>query len=74
MCSADDCAVVSKQLLMFMQIMVSLYHPVYPDPFPWWRLVAWAGDCSMVGVAHSSGAVEVFNTLATSLFTIYPPR
>ncbi|KAK3865525.1 hypothetical protein Pcinc_028882 [Petrolisthes cinctipes] len=47
---------------------------LYQDPLPWWRLVAWAGDCSMVGVAHSSGAVEIFNTLATSLFTIYPPR
>ncbi|KAK4329181.1 hypothetical protein Pmani_000411 [Petrolisthes manimaculis] len=47
---------------------------LYPDPLPWWRLVSWSGDCSMVGVAHSSGAVEIFNTLANSLFTIYPPR
>ncbi|XP_063884338.1 NBAS subunit of NRZ tethering complex-like isoform X2 [Scylla paramamosain] len=47
---------------------------LYLDPFPSWRCVAWSADCSMVGLAYSSGAVEVFNTLGTSIFTIYPPR
>lgn len=47
---------------------------LYADPFPSWRRVAWSADCSMVGVAYSSGAVEIFNTLGTSIFTIYPPR
>ncbi|XP_071535636.1 NBAS subunit of NRZ tethering complex-like [Panulirus ornatus] len=47
---------------------------LYVDPFPSWRRVAWSADCSMVGVSYSSGAVEIFNTLGTSIFTIYPPR
>lgn len=47
---------------------------LYADPFPSWRRVAWSADCSMVGVAYSSGAVEIFNTLGTSIFTIYPPK
>ncbi|XP_076063779.1 NBAS subunit of NRZ tethering complex-like [Oratosquilla oratoria] len=44
------------------------------DPFPAWRRVAWSSDCSMVGVAYSSGTVEIFNTVGNSLFTIYPPK
>ncbi|KAG7161624.1 Neuroblastoma-amplified sequence-like 1 [Homarus americanus] len=47
---------------------------LYIDPFPSWRRVAWSADCSMVGVSYSSGAVEIFNTLGTSIFIIYPPR
>ncbi|KAK7075433.1 hypothetical protein SK128_009663, partial [Halocaridina rubra] len=47
---------------------------LYLDPYPAWRRVAWSADCSMVGVAYSSGAVEIFSTVGTSIFTIYPPR
>ncbi|XP_069188396.1 NBAS subunit of NRZ tethering complex-like isoform X2 [Procambarus clarkii] len=47
---------------------------LFVDPFPSWRRIAWSADCSMVGVSYSSGAVEIFNTLGTSIFTIYPPK
>ncbi|XP_064078813.1 NBAS subunit of NRZ tethering complex-like [Macrobrachium nipponense] len=47
---------------------------LYADPFPSWRRVAWSADCSMVGVAYSSGAVEIFNTLGTIYLHYLSPK
>ncbi|XP_077515994.1 NBAS subunit of NRZ tethering complex-like isoform X2 [Amblyomma americanum] len=43
------------------------------DPMPQWRRVAWSPDCSFLAVALSTGRVEFFDTVGSSLFYIPEP-
>ncbi|CAN7992702.1 unnamed protein product [Ixodes hexagonus] len=43
------------------------------DPVPQWRRVAWSPDCSFLAVALSTGRIEFFDTVGSSLFYVPEP-
>ncbi|XP_065291612.1 NBAS subunit of NRZ tethering complex-like [Dermacentor albipictus] len=43
------------------------------DPMPQWRRIAWSPDCSFLAVALSTGRVEFFDTVGSTLFHIPEP-
>ncbi|XP_069692436.1 NBAS subunit of NRZ tethering complex-like isoform X2 [Periplaneta americana] len=43
---------------------------VAKDPSPQLRKLAWSPDCSMLAVAHSSGAVSFYDLLGSNIFNI----
>ncbi|XP_029845076.2 neuroblastoma-amplified sequence [Ixodes scapularis] len=43
------------------------------DPVPQWRRVVWSPDCSFLAVALSTGRIEFFDTVGSSLFHVPEP-